>query len=137
MAVLPSLDAARARRLAQAIGAGRIALGVTALVAPRLPLRPWVGAGAGRHARMLARALGARDVALGAGVVMALRHGAPVRGWVEAGGIADAGDVAITAAYFPSLPGWGRLAVLAAAAGGVVAARLAAPGVDGSPAVAG
>jgi hypothetical protein len=80
--------------------------------------------------RLLARALGARDVALGVGVLLALRHDAPARGWVEAGGLADAGDVLVTLAALKELPRRGRWAVLAAASAGVLAAVLTSPGVD-------
>ena len=80
--------------------------------------------------RLLARALGGRDVALGVGVLMALRHEAPARGWVEAGGLADAGDVLVTLAALNELPRRGRWVVLAAASAGVLAAALTSRGVD-------
>jgi hypothetical protein len=39
------------------------------------------------------RMLGARDLALGVGVLLAARHGSSgMRGWVEAGALADAVD---------------------------------------------
>jgi hypothetical protein len=94
-------------------------------------LGPWIGEGRrDASARLLARALGGRDFAIGLGTILALRHGAPARGWVEAGGLADAGDVLVTALSFPDLPRRGRWTVLAAAGGGVLAALLAAPAVD-------
>ncbi len=126
------MDKDLARQLAASVAWGRVALGVTAMVAPTVPLRPWIGRNVAwrPQAKLLARALGARDVALGLGVILALRHGAPVRGWVEGGAMADAGDVIATLLAFPSLPKFGRLAVLGAAGGAVVAARLAAPAVD-------
>ena len=37
------MEKEQARQLAEAVAWGRIAIGVTALVAPTLPLRPWVG----------------------------------------------------------------------------------------------
>jgi hypothetical protein len=46
--------------------------------------------------------------------------------------MADAGDVLVTLASFPKLPRAGRFGVLAAAAGGVVSARLAAAHIDES-----
>jgi hypothetical protein len=129
------LPPAWARTLAFATAIARCALGVTALVAPGLPLRPWVGAKDAAHpsSRLLARALGGRDLALGLGVILAFRNETPVRGWVEAGGLADAGDLAITAASFPRLPAAGRWMVAGAAGAGVLAARLAAPTVDRDP----
>src|SRR5690606_26488340 len=38
-----TVDRQQARQLAEAVAWGRIAIGVTALVAPSVPLRPWVG----------------------------------------------------------------------------------------------
>jgi hypothetical protein len=61
---------------------------------------------------------------------MALGHEVPVRGWVEAGGLADAADVVVTLAAFRALPRRGRWLVLAAASAGVVSAALASPTVD-------
>jgi len=122
----------QARQLAEAVAWGRIGIGITALVAPTAPLRPWVGRDFAwqPRAKLLARSLGARDVALGLGVILALRHDAPVRGWVEGGGVADAGDVLATLLAFPKLPKGGRWLVLLSAAGAAAAARLAAPALD-------
>jgi hypothetical protein len=122
----------QARRIAEAIAAGRIAIGVVALVAPTVPLRPWVGRDFAwqPRAKLLARSLGARDLALGIGVMLAVRHKAPVRGWVEGAALADAGDAVATLLAFPKLPKGGRWLVLASAAGAAAAARLAAPVVD-------
>lgn len=120
-----------ARRYAGWLASARVALGVTAMVAPTLPATPWVGAHARLPAvKLLARALGARDLALGLGLVLALRHDGPVRGWVEGGGLADAGDALTTLLSFRSLPRAGRWAVLAASAGAAAAARLLSPAVD-------
>lgn len=126
------LDRDSARQLAANVAWARIGLGATAILAPSLPLRPWVGGEAARkpRAKLLARALGARDIALGLGVILALRHDAPLRGWVEGGGLADAGDVVATLLAFSSLPRFGRWLVLASAGGAAAAARLAAPLVD-------
>ena len=122
----------QARQIAEAVAWGRIAIGVTALLAPTAPLRPWVGRDFAwqPRAKLLARSLGARDLALGIGVMLALRHKAPVRGWVEGSGLADAGDTLATLLAFGKLPKGGRWLVLASAAGAVAAARLAAPVVD-------
>ncbi len=121
----------QARRLALVTAVGRCVLGGVAVTVPTLPLAPWIGEGRkDRSSQLLARALGGRDLALGLGALLALRHDAPVRGWVEAGGLADAGDVLVTLTSFGSLPRWGRWAVLVAATGGVAAARLASSAVD-------
>ena len=125
------MDKQQARQLAQTVAWGRIAIGVTAMVAPALPLRPWVGDLAGdRRGKLLARSLGARDLALGLGVILAMKHDAPVRGWVEGSGLADAGDVLSTVLAFGKLPKGGRWLVLLSAAGAAATARLASQYVD-------
>jgi hypothetical protein len=117
-----------ARRLAVALAAGRVGVGGVAVLAPRVMAKPWIGErGNDPMAAVLARALGGRDLALGLGVLMASRGGQPLRGWVEAGALADLVDAAVTLAAFGRLPNRGRLLVLAAAGGaatvGAVAAR--------------
>jgi hypothetical protein len=128
------MEREQARQLAETVAWGRIAIGVTALLAPTVPLRPWVGRDFAwqPRAKLLARSLGARDLALGIGVILALRHDAPVRGWVEGAGVADAGDCLATLLAFGKLPKSGRWLVLLSAAGAAAAARLAAPSVDGA-----
>ncbi len=116
MISISRLDTANAVRL---LGWARTGLGVVAFLAPWLPARPWIGADAARPtAKTLDRGLGARDVALGLGTVLAQRSGAPVRGWLGACALADAGDVAATVIGWRSSPRFGRFAVIAAAAGG-------------------
>ncbi|MHB8671683.1 MAG: hypothetical protein ACYDAD_14180 [Acidimicrobiales bacterium] len=121
-----------ARSLARALAWARIGLGASAVLAPTLAGRAWVGPSEADRpgARVLARALGGRDLALGLGVVQAMRHAAPVRGWVEAGGLADAGDLAATLVAWRHLPPRWRVGIGLITAGAVAAARLAAPGVD-------
>lgn len=122
----------RARATARLLSLGRVVLGVTAMVAPTVPSRPWVGRDESYRpaVKLFARSLGARDLALGLGGVLALRHDGPVRGWVEAGGLCDAGDVVGTLLHFRALPRFGRLLVLATAAGAMTASRVLAPHVD-------
>jgi hypothetical protein len=122
----------QARQIAETIALGRIAIGIVALVAPTVPLRPWVGRDFAwqPRAKLLARSLGARDLALGLGVILAMRHDAPVRGWVEGSGLADAGDVLSTLLAFGKLPKGGRWMVLLSAAGAAAAARLASTAID-------
>lgn len=125
------MDRATSRFLAGGLAAARIVLGVVAYTVPAAPARPWVGAAADTvPVTVLARALGARDIALGAGAMLAQRRDAPLRGWIEAGGLADLGDVAATLISFRALPRFGRWAVLAAASGGVVGAKVLAASVD-------
>jgi hypothetical protein len=121
----------QARSCALALAYGRIVIGTGALVAPGRVLRPWLGPDAGVPAvGVVSRGLGARDVALGLGAILAMRHRAPARGWIEAGGLADGGDLVATLVAFGRLPRRGRWAVAAAAATAVAAARLAAASVD-------
>lgn len=121
-----------ARALARALAWLRTALGVSALVAPTVAGRAWVGSTEADRpgARVLGRALGGRDVALGVGVLQAMRHAAPVRGWVEAGGLADAGDLAATLLAWRSLPRRWRVAIALVTGGAVATARVLAPAVD-------
>ena len=101
------------KRQIKAFAMGRIGIGAVAVLVPRLILRPWVGKGNNTPAsRMLTRMLGARDVALGMGVVFALDHDAPVRGWLEGATVADTGDLVATLLAFRHLP---RLTAIASA----------------------
>ncbi len=50
------------------------------------------------------RSVGGRDLALGLGALLALRRGAPLRGWVEAGALADLADGLAGVLAFGSLP---------------------------------
>ena len=126
------MDKDQARQVAETIAWSRIAIGAVALLAPTVPLRPWVGRDFAwqPRAKLLARSLGARDLALGLGVLLALRHDAPVRGWVEGAGVADAGDCLATLLAFGKLPKSGRWLVLLSAAGAAATARLVAPVID-------
>jgi hypothetical protein len=125
------LDRQQARQLAASVAWIRVGIGVGALLAPGALARPWIGPDAYRPtAKVLARAMGVRDLALGLGVILALRHDAPVRGWVEGAGLSDAGDVLAALLAFGSLPRLGRWLVVASAAGGAAAAQVLAPAVD-------
>ena len=122
------LNGDQAKAGALGLASLRIGIGVLAFIAPKLALRPWVGASVSDEpgGRLLGRSLGARDVALGAGAILAARHDGPVRGWIEAGALADAGDLVATVAAFDKLPRvtkWGILFLTAAAvaAGGIIA----------------
>ena len=79
--------------LAMSVARGRIAIGLAAVVSPRLAARVMSRRRAPAGvAPLFARMLGARDVALGLGTVIALDRGAPVRGWLEGSALADAAD---------------------------------------------
>jgi hypothetical protein len=122
------MDPAFSRPSARFVAWGRVGIGVSAIVAPALMARPWIGAEAGAPgSRLLARAMGGRDLALGFGALRALTiSDAEARPWVALGGMADAVDALATVLTFGSLPRrtrWGILAVTVGAA--VVSTRLA------------
>ena len=94
-----------ARELALSNARGRMAVGVALLLAPGLIGRRWIGEQAGDPAvKVITRALGARDFALGLGAAIALDHGAPARGWLEAGALSDAVDLVATRLAGDSIP---------------------------------
>ena len=114
------------RHAATAVAAGRVGLGVAALVWPSVPARPWVGSSDDElSAQVLGRALGARDLALGLGALAAVRKapsGSRQAGaWYAAGALADALDVAVTAAAWPRLPRATRWLIAAVAGGAAIA----------------
>jgi hypothetical protein len=120
-----------AREYARWIAGLRVAIGATAILAPRLATRPWLGRAVGRPTeKLLARSLGSRDIALGLGAILAMDRGAPARGWLEAGGLADAGDLLGTLLAFRALPRFGRWAMLLVMSGAVAGAGVLAPSVD-------
>jgi hypothetical protein len=115
------------RAVAKAIAIGRIGLGAAFTLTPGLALRAWPGDGSHDHAvsRFLARSTGGRDLAIGIGTLFALQKGTPVRGWLEAGMLADAVDAVATVAIARSVPKKGRVVlVFGAAAGALVVGRL-------------
>jgi hypothetical protein len=109
----------------RAMAIGRIALGASFVFAPGMALRAWPGHDEGRGPvdRLLARSVGVRDIALGVGTLLAVQHDAPVRGWLEASMLADAGDAAAIVLGFRHLPTMRAVAMLAASVGAVVAGR--------------
>jgi hypothetical protein len=85
------------RKQIQALAMTRIGLGAAFLIAPGQFLRNWLGPKADSPvARMMTRYAGGRDVALGVGTALALKHDAPVRGWLEAGSMCDVTDFVVT-----------------------------------------
>jgi hypothetical protein len=120
-----------AREHARRVAGLRVAIGATAILAPRLATRPWLGRAVGRPTdKLLARSLGSRDIALGLGAILALDRGAPSRGWLEAGGLADVGDLLGTLLAFRALPRFGRWTMLLVMSGAVAAAGVLGPSVD-------
>ena len=112
------------RHGARAVAVGRVALGLTALVWPSVPARPWVGGAADElGARVFGRALGARDLALGLGALAALQgsDNGSASAWVAAGALSDALDVVASVASWRELPRVGRWLVVGSAGGAALA----------------
>ena len=123
------MDPALARPLAHFVAWGRVGIGASAVVAPTLVARPWIGPEANSSgSRLLARTMGGRDLALGFGALRALRvSDAEARPWMALGGMADAVDALATVLAFGSLPRRGRWGILAlSTAAAVVSTRTAA-----------
>jgi hypothetical protein len=81
-----------AQLAARGIALARVGIGIGATLAPAAVSRLQFGSTTPGQT-MTVRMLGARDLALGFGALLAARHdSASQRGWVEAGGLADAID---------------------------------------------
>src|SRR6056297_1881126 len=92
------------RQIARILAAGRVAIGLSLLVAPGAVGRGWLGDVAGdRRVRMALRGLGARDLALGAGTLHALDQGVPARSWVALAALGDAADAVGATLAWPAL----------------------------------
>jgi hypothetical protein len=131
------VDRTTARTLARFIAMGRVAIGLTAVVAPTLVARPWIGDGsADTTSRLLARTMGGRDLALGIGSLRALTlSDQEARPWLALGGMADAVDALATAVAFASLPRRSRWGILALTAGAAVVSIRVAVALDAPPTV--
>ncbi len=119
------------RRCAVWLAAGRVVLGVAAVLRPELPARPWVGTtqAGGAAGQVLGRALGGRDLSLGLGALLALRAGrisSSAASWVASGALADGVDVLATLVSWDALPPRGRVAISAVAGSAAILGALAA-----------
>ncbi len=126
----------------RAVAAGRVAIGLTALVWPSALARPWVGEAADElGARVFGRALGARDLALGLGALAALQGpdtgAGSASAWLAAGALSDALDVVASVSSWRELPWTGRWLVVASAGGAALAGAAGAvavrPGRNAKP----
>jgi len=124
------------RRLARLVALGRVGIGCTALIAPTLMTRPWIGdAAESVDARLLARTMGGRDLALGLGSLRALGiEDAEALPWIALAGMADAVDATVTLVAFRRLPRLTRWVILASTVGAAVASlqMALALGLDGT-----
>lgn len=131
MALSAPIDYSDAVRGAEALALIRVGIGVAAWLLPDRITDPWVGPSKDPVPRaVLSRALGARDIALGVGALLAARNHRSVRGWVEAGGLADSGDLVATLIAFRRLPRLTRWGLLAVTGGAVAAAAVLAPSLS-------
>ena len=80
--------------LVRAYAAGRLLFGAGLLLAPATAGRLMAGAGgAAPDAQAFLRGMGGRELGIGLGLLSAERSRGPVRPWLAAGVLADAGDV--------------------------------------------
>lgn len=118
--------------LARGVAVARIAVGAALLLAPRWVTQPWLRGTPAPDAVTAWRVAGSRDIALGVGTAMAVKHGSSgLRGWLEAGALADGLDV-LSLLRDQSLQPAARTASLVPAAataalGGYLARRLSSP----------
>jgi hypothetical protein len=124
--------------LAMSLARLRTAIGIAAVVAPRLATRTMRrGRGSDGIAPLFARMLGARDIALGMGAVIALDRGKPVRGWLEAAALTDTADCVACALAREEMPpsAFGAAAGLGAASAilGIVLSRRLDPAPPAHP----
>lgn len=124
---VPSDAGIDGRAVARAMGTVRVALGLSFLIAPGLALRAWPGRRPAGDDHVLlelvARSTGGRDIALGAGLLLALSHQTPVRGWLEAGVLADTVDALAILLALRHLPRAKAVLMFGAATGGAIAGR--------------
>jgi hypothetical protein len=115
---VPDLDD---RELAQMISIVRLGIGIGFFLFPKRMGRLWTGElETTATSRMAARSLGARDAVIAIGTMTALEHDGNVRGWLEAGAMADASDAVSTVSNWGDLPGLRRLLGLASSVGAAV-----------------
>jgi hypothetical protein len=125
----PERAAAGARWLA----VGRTVLGISAMIAPELVGRSWIGAEADRTgSKVLARALGGRDVVIGLGTLTAMGEQenddtlVSASRWIAFGGLADLADFAATVLSWRKLPRTNRWLVAGLSGGSAVASLMMA-----------
>lgn len=117
--------------LARLLGWTRVSFGAITFLAPSWAAKVWTGEDiVGTTAVMGLRSLGAREAALGLGLLIALKRGGPVRGWLEAGAWADAADGVNTLMARRALPPLRCLMSLAGSGAAVALGRRLAAALD-------
>lgn len=109
------------RTLTTAMQAGRIGIGLAAVVAPSFVGRQWIGrVGTQPDTQVMTRAFGIRDVALGAATLGAMRAagtaGVGFRVLMGLGVLVDAVDAASAAAAKEHIPGAAQTMAIAGSA---------------------
>jgi hypothetical protein len=108
------------RELVQMLSFVRLMIGAGFVLMPRRLGRWWTGEeDISTTSRMALRSLGGRDVALAVGTLIALENNGNVRGWLEAGALADASDAVSTITNWGDLPSLRRLLGLASSVSAV------------------
>lgn len=103
-----------ARQLGTYIARGRVGIGLSAMVAPRLTLAVAFGSGGDTvGGRAICRLSGARDAVIGAGGSIAVGQGAGGGDWLSMGALVDGFDGLVLLAT-PGLPKRARLIGIAA-----------------------
>jgi hypothetical protein len=127
-----------ARELARVLSAGRLAIGVGLLVAPRLSLGMWIGrdAAAGSVSAP-ARALGIREVALGTMALHVVDEPGVGAGLLRTLAVCDGVDLLATLAARRSLPPAGVLLIAALAGAGAAGQLWVAAQLDAAAEAAG
>jgi hypothetical protein len=93
------------RDLARVFGLVRMVVGAVLFLAPARSMKAWTGTmPMSVGARLAARGLGARDFAIGLGTLVAIENEGQVRGWLEAGVVADAADTVSMISSLNALP---------------------------------
>jgi len=122
------------RDLARVLAAGRVAIGVGLLVAPRLSLGMWIGRdAAGGAVGAAARALGIREVVLGTMAVHVVDEPGVGAGLLRTLAACDGVDLLATLAARRSLPPAGRRLVVAMAGVGAAGQLWVAAQLDAAP----
>ncbi len=117
--------------LASTLGFVRAVVGAVLFFAPRFSARVWTGEDIrGATSYLAVRGMGARDLALGVGLLLAIERGGSVRGWLEAGALADSADAAGTLMQWGSLGTPRALALMAGEVGAAVMGSRLAQSLD-------
>ncbi|HEY8583617.1 MAG TPA: hypothetical protein VIL49_11740 [Capillimicrobium sp.] len=112
------------RTVARLIGAGRVAVGLGLIVAPRAVARPWIGDDADRPGTsVMIRGLGVRDLVLGLLAIHTVDHEQVAPRLQRVMVACDSVDLLATLAVRDSLPP-GAAAGTAVVAGGAIAGGL-------------